>query len=79
MLKVANSGIVVSSGTGSTGWLSSALWRSPHEVKHIFSIVDEISGRSSKATKRATEKFNSDIQFDPDTNFMFYFIREPTP
>lgn len=49
-LKVANSGIVVSSGTGSTGWLSSVLYKSPLAIKKIISNAEEKGARGLKAT-----------------------------
>ena len=73
-----NLGIVISSGTGSTGWLKSARYKSVDEVKQLFKHVEDDGGgmgMAKKAKEYSTQKFNKNISFDPDSNLMFYYIR----
>ncbi len=71
-------GILVSTGSGSTGWMASALWKSAADVGKLVSRVDRERGAEEARTGEATARFNEGIPFKPDSNLMFYHIREPS-
>lgn len=71
----SSSGIIVSTGLGSTGWLRSI-------VAGAVAVSGEIAEtRHSRPPQRSrsNQKPPSDIRFDWDADFLYYSVREPFP
>jgi len=77
--KFKSSGILMSTGTGSTGWLYSAKSISPHKISHLKKLIglkpahdnniDLIDYAISKRLSNATH-------FQVDKPELYYFVRE---
>lgn len=57
--EVASRGVMVSSGSGSTGWLASARWKAAADVKRIFKQAG--AELPTEATQTITDRINRTI------------------
>ncbi len=73
--KFKSSGILISTGTGSTGWLYSAKQISYHDIQTIqrfFGTGDEHGNIAEEMTKQ----INSQNVFPIDEESLYYFVKE---
>ena len=81
----SSSGVIVSTGMGSTGWLKSLLTGAATITQSAGSILarqtteDLFAGASQKANDRAKVRLNVKTEFAWDANYLFYTVREPFP
>jgi NAD kinase len=81
----SSSGVIVSTGMGSTGWLKSLLTGAATITQSAGSILarqtteDLFAGTSQKANGRAKVRLNVKTEFAWDANYLFYTVREPFP
>ena len=70
------SGLIVSTGTGSTAWVYNAARVWPDDVERI---MREIGGseHSEKTVAWVSQRVNSRLEFDSDSPYMSYLVREP--
>lgn len=81
-LKTRNSGMIVSTGTGSTSWTYNVNKLTHQSVESILRIIFETTGKQinfkdPSVIQSVTNRFNGDIKFDPELNIMAYTIRDP--
>ncbi len=81
-IKSRNSGLCVSTGTGSTSWTFNINKLTQQSVEKILRIVFEtthfpINWKDDRLVEAVTQKFNNEIVFDPERNMMAYTIRDP--
>lgn len=80
--KFKSSGIIVSTGTGSTGWLYSAKQVTPEVVAHYRVMNGEDKSqtmypfKSSDIDKKIAKEISDHTIFPYDHNQMYYFVRE---
>jgi NAD kinase len=81
----SSSGIIVSTGMGSTGWLKSLLTGAAVITQSAGSnlarqMTEELfTARVPKAKSNAKVRFNVKTEFAWDANYLFYTVREPFP
>jgi NAD kinase len=81
----SSSGVIVSTGLGSTGWLKSLLTGAATITQSAGTILarqateDLFAGASQKASRRAKVRLNVKTEFAWDANYLFYTVREPFP
>lgn len=81
-IKTRNSGLCVSTGTGSTSWTYNINRMTPQSVESLLRITADCTNHSidykdSKLVDMITKRFNSDLRFDPEYDLMAYTIRDP--
>ena len=81
-IKSRNSGLIVSTGTGSTSWTYNVNKLTHQSVENILRIIFETTGqqinfKDPSVIEAVTNRFNNDIRFDPELNVMAYTIRDP--
>lgn len=71
----SSSGIIVSTGLGSTGWLRSIV----AGAVAVSGGVEESASSRPAASSKSAPKRNADIRFAWDADFLYYSVREPFP
>lgn len=82
MFKTRNSGLIISTGTGSTSWTFNVNKLTHQSVESLLRIVKDTTGfplnwQDDRLVQTVTENFNHDIVFDPEANMMTYTLRDP--
>jgi len=81
----SSSGVIVSTGFGSTGWLKSLLTGAATITQAAGSILapqaaeDLFAGANQDSSGRAKVRLNVKTEFAWDANYLFYTVREPFP
>jgi len=81
----SSSGIVVSTGMGSTGWLTSLLTGAAAVTQSAGSSLarqatsDLFAGVANKTKSSGKVRLNVKTEFAWDANYLFYTVREPFP
>ena len=81
----SSSGVIVSTGLGSTGWLKSLLTGAATITQAAGSILarqageDLFAGAKQDTSGRAKVRLNVKTEFAWDANYLFYTVREPFP
>ena len=71
-----SSGIIISTGTGSSGWLFSARRIVKSDVKSILDFLGKGEGKSEEITKQFAVTQTGKTLFNADEERMYYFVRE---
>lgn len=79
--KTKSSGLCVSTGTGSTSWLTSMNRLSTNNVKDLLAIVRKRTGRTGSPLdtidpESVSQEYNDNLVFAPDDPRLCYSIRE---
>jgi len=82
MFKSRNSGLCISTGTGSTSWVFNINKLTHHNVETLIKIIFEttrfpLNWKDSKLVEAVTSKFNNLLVFDPESPVMSYTLRDP--
>lgn len=75
MGKFKSSGIIISTGTGSSGWLYSARQITYHDVGIIQKIIG-VDENSDLVNENLSALISSNNVFPYDSNQLYYFVRE---
>ena len=80
----SSSGVIVSTGLGSTGWLKSLLTGAAAITQSAGSILprrtaEEFFGSENQTGKKGKVRLNVKTEFAWDANYLFYTVREPFP
>lgn len=81
----SSSGVIVSTGMGSTGWLKSLLTGAAAITQSAGSTLtrratgDLFDGPVDKSKSNAKARLNVKTEFAWDANYLFYTVREPFP
>ena len=81
----SSSGVIVSTGLGSTGWLKSLLTGAATITQSALPILAQQAAKAASAAKDAIVKGNAKVrlnvksEFAWDANYLFYTVREPFP
>lgn len=75
--KFKSSGLIISSGTGSTGWLHSAKRFTEHDVMHALERMGA-SGEPAEVIKATSDELSLTTCFEPDREELYYLVREPS-
>jgi hypothetical protein len=81
----SSSGVIVSTGMGSTGWLKSlltgaaAITQSAGSVLVQRAVVDSVPGAKQPRSSGAKVRLNVRTEFAWDANYLFFTVREPFP
>lgn len=78
-VKTKSSGLCVSTGTGSTSWLTSMNRLSPNNVNDLIQIIKRRTGSSSLNgldPAAISEEYNQNLVYAPDDPRLCYSIRE---
>jgi hypothetical protein len=81
----SSSGVIVSTGMGSTGWLKSlltgaaAITQSAGSVRTQQFISKLPPGRGHDGGQKSGVRFNVENEFAWDANYLFFTVREPFP
>eukprot|EP01135_Chromosphaera_perkinsii_P010802 Nk52_evm1s2237 gene=Nk52_evmTU1s2237 len=73
--KQKSTGVIASTGTGSTAWFHNVAKMYDFDVKRIFDIAG--SEISAARAKELTEEYNKGLVFDPERMEMGFVVREP--
>jgi len=81
-IKTRNSGLCISTGTGSTSWTFNINKLTYQSVEAILKIVFEITRfplnfKDPRLVEAITQRFNNDLVFDPELHLMAYTLRDP--
>ena len=81
-IKTRNSGLCISTGTGSTSWTFNINKLTHQCVESILKIVNEVTRfpinfKDTELLEAVTNRFNNDLVFDPELNLMTYTLRDP--
>jgi len=79
--KSRNSGLCISTGTGSTSWTFNINKLQHHAVESLLKIIYEttkysLNWKDPKLVGAITEKFNNQLVFDPEADVMCYTLRD---
>jgi hypothetical protein len=75
--KFKSSGILISTGTGSTGWLYSAKQITPFQVNHFKRVIGNVRDKALDLVDyEISEKINQATIFDSESDQMYYYVRE---
>ena len=82
MIKSRNSGLCISTGTGSTSRIFNISKLTHGSVENILKFVYEttrfpINFKDQKLVEALTQRFNNELVFDPELNLMCYTLRDP--
>eukprot|EP00095_Tigriopus_kingsejongensis_P004211 maker-scaffold2069_size21507-snap-gene-0.4 protein:Tk04211 transcript:maker-scaffold2069_size21507-snap-gene-0.4-mRNA-1 annotation:"hypothetical protein DAPPUDRAFT_318645" len=82
VFKSRNSGLIISTGTGSTSWTFNVNKLTHQSVESLLKIVYEtthfpVNWKDERLVEAVTQKFNHNIVFDPEANMMTYTLRDP--
>jgi NAD kinase len=81
----SSSGVIVSTGMGSTGWLKSlltgaaAITQSAGSVLVQHTVVDSVPGAKQPRSSGGKVRLNVRTEFAWDANYLFFTVREPFP
>jgi len=80
--KSRNSGLCISTGTGSTSWTFNINKLTHHAVQALLKITFEttrfpINWKDLKLVEAITQKFNNQLVFDPEAEEMCFTLRDP--
>ncbi len=81
----SSSGVIVSTGVGSTGWLKSlltgaaAIAQSAGSVLTQHFVADSLPGAKAERRSPAKMRLNVRTEFARDANYLFFTVREPFP
>lgn len=80
--KSRNSGLCISTGTGSTSWTFNINKLTHQSVEAILKIAFEVTKfplnyKDDRLVEAVTQRFNNDLIFDPELNLMSYTLRDP--
>lgn len=80
--KSRNSGLCISTGTGSTSWTFNINKLTHHAVETLIKIIFEttrfpLNWKDSKLVETVTENFNNQLVFDAESPVMCYTLRDP--
>jgi NAD kinase len=78
----SSSGVIVSTGLGSTGWLKSLLTGAAVIMQSANSVLTQKTVANLDKAKRAPKdriRLNVKSEFAWDANYLFYTVREPFP
>ena len=75
--KFKSSGMIISSGTGSTGWLNSARRFTRHDVEQALSSIGA-HNEPYEVVKLLANELSDSTRFARDCNDLFFYVREPT-
>ncbi len=81
----SSSGVIISTGLGSSGWLKSLLTGAAAITQSAGSVLaqqvteDLFAARNSKMTTKAKVRLNVKTEFAWNANYLFYTVREPFP
>jgi len=74
--KFKSSGMIISTGTGATGWLYSAKRFTETEVQNTLDVLG-FTGEPGEAVKKIADELSESTRFAPNRPELFYYIREP--
>ena len=75
--KFKSSGIIIATGTGSTGWLYSAKSITPYQVNHFKRVIGNTKDKALDLIDyEIAKKINSKTIFPSDSSQMYYYVRE---
>lgn len=75
--KFKSSGMLIATGTGSTGWLYSAKQITPHQVNHFKRAIGQTRDKTIDLVDyEIAKKINKKIIFSSSLDKMFYYVRE---
>jgi len=82
IFKSRNSGLCISTGTGSTSWIFNINKLTHHAVETLIKIIFEttrfpLNWKDSKFVEAVTSKFNNLLVFDAESPVMCYTLRDP--
>ena len=82
VMKSRNSGLCISTGTGSTSRIFNISKLTHGSVENILKFVYEttrfpINFKDQKLVEALTQRFNNELVFDPELNLMCYTLRDP--
>ena len=82
VMKSRNSGLCISTGTGSTSRIFNISKLTHGSVENILKFVYEttrfpINFKDQKLVEALTQRFNNELVFDPELNLMSYTLRDP--
>ena len=72
-----SSGLLISTGTGSTGWLTSAMQFTEQNVSSVLEILGHHL-EPAEVRSHLASSLSSETAFAPHAQKMFYYVREPT-
>lgn len=80
--KSRNSGLCISTGTGSSSWTFNINKLTHHAVETLIKIIFEttrfpLNWKDSKFVETVTTKFNNQLMFDGESKVMCYTLRDP--
>jgi len=80
--KSRNSGLCISTGTGSTSWTFNINKLTHHAVETLIKIIFEttrfpLNWKDSKLVETVTANFNNQLVFDAESPVMCYTLRDP--
>ena len=81
----SSSGVIVSTGMGSTGWLKSlltgaaAITQSAGSVLVQHSVTDSVANKNAQRKPGPKVRLNVRTEFAWDANYLFFTVREPFP
>ena len=73
--KFKSSGLIISTGTGSTGWLYSARRFTPIDVQRALRHFGA-HGEPDTVAEHIAQTLSDQTIFDPSMNHMYYYVRE---
>ena len=82
VIKTRNSGLCISTGTGSTSRMFNITKLTNQSVETILKFVFEttrfpINFKDQRLVEGMTQRFNNELVFDPELNLMCYALRDP--
>jgi len=82
LFKSRNSGLCISTGTGSTSWIFNINKLTHHAVESLMKIIFEttrfpLNWKDTKLVEAVTSTFNNLIVFDPESPVMCFTLRDP--
>ena len=73
--KFKSSGLIIATGTGSTGWLYSAKRFTELDVKRALENLGA-HGEPAQVAQHIAQTLSDETVFDPSTDKMYYYVRE---
>lgn len=75
--KFSASGLIISTGTGSSGWLHSAKRFTEHDVAQALNRMGS-GGEPAETVKKLADTLTEKTRFAEDYPYFYYYVREPT-
>jgi len=81
-VKSKNSGLCISTGTGSTSWTFNINKLTHQSVEKLLKTTFEttrfpLNWKDTRLVEAVTQKFNNELVFDPELQLMCYTVRDP--